>query len=98
MAAAVDEERRRPRHPRQVWAVDVAGDPRGEGPMTQVVGEPLGVEAELVGVMHEIREAQRILMLEQQVVHRPEGTLLVSSLRRLRGHPGMRMYVVQREV
>ena len=50
--------------------------------------EALGVEAELLGVVDEVRLAQRVLMVEQQRVHLPEGALRGGRLGRLRRRAG----------
>src|ERR1700722_5672606 len=51
---AVDEERRRARDTAQVGGVHVRHDPRLPGPVTQIPGEPLGVEPDLAGVPDEV--------------------------------------------
>src|SRR3954452_4978087 len=54
VAAAIDEERRRGGNPTEVRVVDVAGDPRRNPVIPQVVREPVGVETELIGVANEV--------------------------------------------
>ena len=45
------------------------------GVLAQVVGEALDVEPELLGVAARGRGLQRVLVVEEQVVHRPERVL-----------------------
>ena len=51
-----------------------------------------------LGVADEIVGAQTILVVEQQVVHLPEGSLLGGGLGCFRGHLGARVNVAQRQV
>ena len=68
------------------------------GARPQVLLEPLDVEPELLGVADEIAVAERVLALEQQVVHLPERALLCRRLRRLGRPLRVRVDVVQRQV
>ena len=96
--AAVDEEGRCPRDAAQVGAVDVARHSRRDSVVAQVVSEPVGVEAQLIGVSHEVAGPQLVLVLEQEVVHLPEPPLQVRGLRAFGGELRVGMDVVQRQV
>src|SRR6478752_5362634 len=73
---AVDEEGWRARDAAEVGAVDVLRDPRRTGPLAERVGEPLDVEAELLGVVNEILQLELLLVREKPVVHLPERSLV----------------------
>ena len=98
VAAPVDEEGRGAGDAAEVGALDVLGDSVGAGVLAQMVGEPLDVEPELVGVANEVRGSQRVLMLEQQVVHRPERALGGGGLGGLGGELGVGVHVAQGQV
>ena len=98
MAPAVDEERRRAGDAAEVGAVDVLGDARGADAFAQVVGEAFDVETELLGVADQVVELERVLVLEQEVVHLPERALLGGGLGGLRGELSVGVDVVQRQV
>ena len=57
--------------------------------LAQVVPEPLDVEADLLGVADQVVQAERFLVVEQEVVHLPEGALRSRRLGSLRGELGM---------
>ena len=88
-----------PETPLEVGRVDVLGD---RGPRRVRVRrsslEAVDVEAELLGVADEVAVAERVLVLEQQVVHLPERALLGRRLRRLGRQLRVRVDVVQRQV
>src|SRR5580700_11386753 len=75
MAHSVDEERGGSRHARQVGGVHVLLDVRPAHVLAQVGGESLGIEAERRRVPDQVADAERVLMVEQPVVHVPERTL-----------------------
>src|SRR5581483_1995944 len=94
MAELVDEEGRRPGDAGEIGRVDVLRDPRRTRARAQVVFEALDVEAELPGVADQVGNAQRVLVVEQDVVHLPEGVLLCRRLRRFGRLLRVRMHVV----
>ena len=63
-----------------------------------VVLEPLDVEAQLLGVADEVARLEGVLVCEQEVVHLPEGALVVCGLGRLGGELRIRMDVGERQV
>ena len=75
VALPVDKERRCAGHAAEISGLDVLGDTADVGAMFEVVAEPGRVELELLGVADEISPRQHVLVLQEQVVHRPEGTL-----------------------
>ena len=98
VAAAVDEEGRRTGDAAQVGAVDIFGDAGSAGVLLQLVGEPLDVEAELARRSGRGRRAEGVLVVEQEVVHLPERSLLGRGLGGFRGQLGARVDVAQRQV
>src|SRR6185437_3808863 len=62
VAAAVHEERRRPRDAGEVGAVHVLGDPGAADALTQVLGEAVGVQAELLSIADHLRGLGRTLV------------------------------------
>src|SRR5919106_6660820 len=64
MPPAVHEERRRAQDAALIGALDVALDTQRVAPALKVVGEPVGVEAQLACVSGEIVEPERVLVLE----------------------------------
>src|SRR5918999_6140892 len=90
VAAPVDEEAGSPGDAAQVRAVDVVGDPRCVPALAQILREALDVQADVRGVALEIRELERVLMRDEQVVHRPESSLVGGRLRGLRRPLGVR--------
>ncbi len=98
MASAVDEEGGRAGDAAEVGAVDILGDAGGAGVLAQVVGEAFDVEAQLLGVGDQIIRAERVLVVEQEVVQLPEGALLGRGLGGFGGELGARVDVVQRQV
>ena len=62
------------------------------------VREPLDVEAELLGVADQVARAERVLVVEQEVVHLPERALVGGRFRGLRGELRVRVDVVERQV
>src|SRR6266540_3902046 len=56
----------------QVGAVDVIGNAGGTAVVAQGVGEAFDVEAELLGVADQVARVERVLVIEQEVVHLPE--------------------------
>src|SRR5512142_2697968 len=75
MPLAVDEERRGPGDIGQVGGFQVLADMRPPRVLAQVGGEPLGVQAERVRVADQVAGVQRVLVVQQQVVHLPERGL-----------------------
>src|SRR4051794_13324424 len=73
VALTVDEEARRAGDAAGVGAGDVFGDVVGVA--VEVVAEASGVEPELAGVAAQVQRGERILVIEQLVVHGPEGAL-----------------------
>ena len=98
MAAAVDEERRRPRHLAGVGIGDVLGDAPRVHAAAQLVAKARHVEPELLGVADEVLDVERVLVGEQQVVHLPEAALRRGRLRGLGGQLGVRVHVGERQV
>src|SRR5216683_7956287 len=96
---AVDEQGGGTQHlARGQAAVDIAADPvgyRGAGP---VCVEGRDVQAELGGVPAQVAVFERLLPVEQQLVHVPEPALQRGGLRRGRRGEGVRMDAGQREV
>src|SRR5207237_250333 len=74
------------------------GDAGSAGMLAQVTGEALDVEAQPLGVPDEVAGSERVLMLEQKIVHFPEGALGGGGLRRLRGELRVGVDVTQRQV
>jgi len=98
VAAAVDEERGSAGDPAEVGAVDVFANAAQTGALAEVVGEALDIELELRRIAHEVRRLQRGLMLEQQIVHRPERVPGGGGPRGLRGALGVGVHVGERQV
>src|SRR5213076_488775 len=82
----------------QIGAVDVVGNARGTGVRPQILGKELGVEPQLFRVADQIFRGEGVLMLEEQIVHLPEGALFRRSLGRLRRDLPMGMDVAQRQM
>ena len=72
VAAAVDEEGRRPRDAALVGARDVAATRGAYSRRRTSSQKPLDVEAELLGVAAHVHRQQLVLVGDQQVVHLPE--------------------------
>src|SRR5919197_2839070 len=98
VAPAVDEERRRAGDAALVGLVDVFGDAWRELPPPQVLAEALDVQAEALGGGEKLARRERILVVEQLVVHLPELPLGAGGLRRLGGQLGVLVDVVERQV
>src|SRR6185503_17931898 len=98
VAERVDEEGWRAGDAREIRRVDVLCDPAGARTRSQIVLESLDVEPEVPGVADEIAVTERVLALEQEVVHLPERTLLCRRFRCLGRPLRVRMDVVQRQV
>ena len=64
----------------------------------ELFGEAVDVEPELAGVARSGREAQGVLVGEQEIVHLPERALRGRRLGRLGGELGMRVNVGERKV
>src|SRR6266576_1028605 len=75
VAFAVDEEGGRAGDAAQVGRVHVRGDLGLSGVIAQVASEPFGVQAELAGVADQVFGRQRVLVVQQLVVHLPELAL-----------------------
>jgi hypothetical protein len=95
---AVEEEGRCAGDAAQVGAVDVVGDARSAYAFPEVVRETLGVESELLDVTDQIVPLERVLVVEQKIVHLPEGALRGGGLRGFRGLLRVWVDVVQRQV
>src|SRR6266436_9447064 len=99
MYHAVDEQGGGAEHlARGQAAVDVAADPvgyRGAGP---VAVEGRDVQAELGGVPAQVAVFERLLPVEEQLVHVPEPALPGGGLRRGRRGEGVRVDAGQREM
>jgi hypothetical protein len=63
--------RRRP----EIRAVDILGDSCCPGAAAEVIAEAVDIEPELLRVADQVAELKRVLMVEKQVVHRPERAL-----------------------
>src|SRR5262249_35539542 len=79
-------------------AVDVAADPVGYYDAGPVVVEGRDVQAELGGVPAQVAVFERLLPVEQQLVHVPEPALPGGGLGRGRGGEGVRVDAGQREM
>ncbi len=60
--------------------------------------EANGVQAEACGMRIQVRAAEMVRVGEQQIVHRPELSLRSGGFRGFRGHQGMRVSVLDREM
>ena len=98
MAPPVDEEGWSARDPAEIGTVYVLGDPSRASMTAQIKGELCDVQAELSGVMDEVRRGQCTLMIEQKVVHCPEGTLACGRFCGLGGELGVDVHIPQRKV
>ena len=98
MLVVANEEGRRTGHTTEVRALEVLRDAGRAAVPAQVPGEPLYVETESLRVADEGLEVQRVLMLEEHVVHRPERALSRGRLGGLRGALRQGMDIVQRQV
>src|SRR6185503_11483982 len=98
VAERVDEEGWRAGDAREIRRVDVLCDPAGARARSQIVLESLDVEPELPGIADEIAITERVLTLEQQVVHLPERALLRSGFSPFGGALRVGMDVVERQV
>ena len=94
VATAIDEEGWGAGDSAEVGTVDVLGNAVGARMLAQLVGEVLDIEAELLRVADEIGWSERVLVVEQQVVHRPERFLCCGCLGCLGSELGMGMNVV----
>src|SRR4051812_19837808 len=72
VAPAVDEEGRRTGDSAEIGAVDVLGHTPRADALMQVVGEAFDVEPELFGVADQVVVVERVLMIEEKIVHLPE--------------------------
>src|SRR5919107_3599617 len=97
VAPAVDEEGRGAGDSAEVGTVDVLGDVVRTRMLAQLAGEALDIEAELLSVAHEIGWSERVLVVEQQVVHLPEGVLFCGCLGGLGSELCVGIEVVQRQ-
>src|SRR4030095_16079466 len=97
VATAVEEQGWRAEHlAGGQAAVDVAADPvgyRGAGP---VAVDGRDVQAELGGVPAQVAVFERLLPVEQQLVHLPEPAVPCGGLSRGRGGEGVRVDAGQR--
>ena len=76
MQHAVDEQGRRAPHlAAGETALDVAADPREDASARPIGIEPLAVEAKLGSVATKMGILERLLAMEQQLVHVPEAVL-----------------------
>ena len=66
-------------------ALSTSSATRAAPACSQVFGEALDVEPELLGVGDQVARAERVLVGEQEVVHLPEAPLVGRRLGRLRG-------------
>ncbi len=98
MAQAVDEEGRGAGDFAEVGTVDVLGDAVSVRVFAQLAGEALDIEAELLRIADEIGWSECVLVVEQQVVHRPESVLCDGCLGCLRSELAVGMNIVQRQV
>src|ERR1700733_551638 len=94
MAAPVDEEGRGAGDATEVGGVYVLGDPRGAGPLAQVLTESLAVEPEVADVADQVARQEGVLVLQEQVVHLPERVLVRGGFRGFGGELGVRVDVV----
>lgn len=73
--------------------------PQHAGPRFEEIVRGAGrIEADLGGVALDVGELERVLVGEQQVVHRPERGLGAGRLRGLGGQRGVGVDVTQRQV
>src|SRR3979490_105809 len=75
MAAAVHKERRGAGNTAQGPPVDRPPPPNGTGMAGEVLSESVQVESELVRISDKVRRAQRVLVIEEAIVHLPECAL-----------------------
>ena len=66
--------------------------------MSRVAGEAVDVQLQLGGVAEQVLVIELRVLLEQQIVHLPEGTLRAGRLGRLGRVLGMRVQLGDREV
>src|SRR5260370_12265570 len=97
MPLAIDKERGSTRYAGKVGGIHVLADMRGPGVLAQVGGELLGVKAERGGVPDQVTGAERVLVLEERVVHFPERALPGGRLRGFGRELRVRMDVVRRQ-
>jgi hypothetical protein len=71
----IDKEGGGARYPAHVGALDVRRNAFAPSVVSKVLGEGVHVDTERFRIPNQILGGQRVLVLEQQVVHRPEGTL-----------------------
>ena len=95
---AVDEKARRTCDTTEVSTLNVSRNTVAPGVSPQLPCEPLDVEAELAGEVDEVLGPKLGLMVEQDVVHRPEGSLCSGGLRRFGGQLGPGVHIAQRQV
>ena len=98
VAPVVDEQAGCARHAARVGAVHVLGDAGRVLPLAQVVPEAVLVEADLPRVRAQLREQQRVLVPDQQVVHLPEPSLRRGGLGGLGCELRVRVDVGERQV
>jgi hypothetical protein len=95
---AVDEECGRAGHAGQVGRVHIFGHVPGPGVAAQVGPEPVQVQVELFGVVEQVPDGQRALVVQQQVVHGPELVLDAGRLGGLGRELGVRVHVGEGQV
>src|SRR3989441_4558725 len=83
VALTVDEERRRPVHAAADAAREILAHARLEPTLRERRGGPLPINAQLLGVADEVSILERVLVLEQQIVQRPELAVLRRRLGQL---------------
>src|SRR5712692_6102956 len=98
MPDAVDEKRRRPVHAAPHAGEEVAAHPRRIRSCFESGDEARHVQAADLRVASEIRIVQRVLILEQRVVHLPELPLRAGGFGGFRRVLGVRMNLGEREI
>ncbi len=92
---SIDKEGGGARDHAHVSAFHVRRDTFAPSMTSEILGEFIDIESELFRVPDEILGGQRILVFDQQVVHRPEGSLRCGRLGCLRRQLRTGMHVVQ---
>src|SRR5579864_1005896 len=74
-------------------AFGILTHPRRKNMVLQFPPEAFGIKSEGGSIVQQVLIVERILMLEQHLVHLPELALRSGSFRCLRSMPGMRMHL-----
>ncbi len=91
MSHPVDEEGRGAAYSAMPPAFDILTHPRRKNMVLQLPAEAFGIKSELGSIVQQVLIVERILVLEQHLVHLPELALGCGSFRCFCSMPGMRM-------